>query len=65
VASFPVKDGKATPGKVAIYSTCYVNHNEPGIGHDLLKILAHNEVPAVIFCRGWEQPPRGKSIRSR
>jgi Fe-S oxidoreductase len=48
VASFPVKDGKATPGKVAIYSTCYVNHNEPGIGHDLLKILAHNEVPAVI-----------------
>jgi Fe-S oxidoreductase len=48
VASFPVKDGKATPGRVAIFSTCYVNYNEPGIGHDLLKILAHNEVPAVI-----------------
>ncbi len=48
IASFPVTDGKATPGKVAIFATCYVNYNEPGIGHDLLKILAHNEVPAII-----------------
>ncbi|MFM8245453.1 MAG: Fe-S oxidoreductase, partial [Burkholderiaceae bacterium] len=36
-----VKDGANTPGKVAIYSTCYVNYNEPGIGHDLLAILEH------------------------
>lgn len=41
----PVKDGAKTPGKVAIFSTCYVNYNEPGIGHDLLKVLDHNEVP--------------------
>ena len=34
-----------TPGKVAVFATCYVNYNEPGIGHDLLKILAHNEIP--------------------
>ncbi|MGE0559158.1 MAG: heterodisulfide reductase-related iron-sulfur binding cluster [Burkholderiales bacterium] len=47
-ASFAVKDGKTTPGKAAIFSTCYVNYNEPGIGHDLLKILAHNEIPSVI-----------------
>ncbi len=46
--SFAVRDGKSTPGKVAIYATCYVNYNEPGIGHDLLKILAHNEVPAKL-----------------
>jgi len=46
--SFAVRDGKETPGKVAIYSTCYVNYNEPGIGHDLVKILAHNEIPAKI-----------------
>ncbi len=45
---FPVRDGKNTPGKVAIFSTCYVNYNEPGIGHDLLKILEHNEIPASI-----------------
>ena len=43
-----MKDGKNTPGKVAIFSTCYVNYNEPGIGHDLLAILEHNEVPYVV-----------------
>ncbi|MGQ0523765.1 MAG: heterodisulfide reductase-related iron-sulfur binding cluster [Betaproteobacteria bacterium] len=47
-ASFPVKDGPNTPGKVALFSTCYVNYNEPGIGHDLLKVLAHNEVPVTL-----------------
>ncbi|MEQ1488146.1 MAG: heterodisulfide reductase-related iron-sulfur binding cluster [Methylotenera sp.] len=45
---FVVKDGAKTPGKVAIYSTCYVNYNEPGIGHDLLKVLAHNEIPYIL-----------------
>ena len=45
---FTVKDGKNTPGKVAIFSTCYVNYNEPGIGHDLLAILEHNDIPHVI-----------------
>jgi len=47
-SAFPVKDGKLTPGKVAIFSTCYVNYNEPGMGHDLLAILAHNEIPYVV-----------------
>ncbi len=41
-------NGERTPGKVAIFATCYVNYNEPGIGHDLLKILAHNDIPYVI-----------------
>ena len=43
-----VRDGERTPGKVAIYATCYVNFNEPGIGHDLLAVLAHNEIPYVL-----------------
>ena len=42
------KDGKTTPGKVAIFATCYVNYNEPGMGHDLLALLEHNEVPYVL-----------------
>jgi len=46
--TFPVKNGARTPGKVAIYATCYINYNEPGIGHDLLKILEHNEIPACL-----------------
>ena len=41
-------DGKRTKGKVAIFSTCYVNYNEPGIGHDLTKILDHNDIAYVI-----------------
>ena len=48
-ASFAVKDGKSTPGKAAIFTTCYVNFNEPGIGHDLLRVLEHNEIPATIL----------------
>ncbi len=47
-ATLPVKDGAKTPGKVAIFATCYVNYNEPGIGHDLVALLAHNEIPHVL-----------------
>jgi len=43
--SWPVRDGESAPGKVAIFSTCYVNYNEPGIGHDLVRLLTHAEVP--------------------
>jgi glycerol-3-phosphate dehydrogenase subunit C len=44
-----VKDGQRTPGKVAIYATCYVNYNEPGIGHDLVKVLEHNAIPYTLL----------------
>ncbi len=44
----PVRNGERTPGKVAVFSTCYINYNEPGIGHDLLRLLDHNEIPYVI-----------------
>ena len=43
-----VTNGERTPGKVAVFATCYVNYNEPGIGHDLLKLLEHNDIPYVI-----------------
>ncbi len=43
-----VRDGERTPGKVAIFATCYVNYNEPGIGHDLVKLLEHNAIPYTI-----------------
>ena len=43
-----VVDGEKTPGKVAIFSTCYINYNEPGIGLDLLKILDHNGIPYTL-----------------
>jgi glycerol-3-phosphate dehydrogenase subunit C len=43
-----VTHGERTPGKVAVFATCFVNYNEPGIGHDLLKVLEHNEIPYAI-----------------
>jgi glycerol-3-phosphate dehydrogenase subunit C len=46
--SWPVNDGKNTPGKVAIFATCYGNYNEPVLGHDLVALLEHNEIPCVL-----------------
>ncbi|MET0683426.1 MAG: heterodisulfide reductase-related iron-sulfur binding cluster [Casimicrobiaceae bacterium] len=43
--AWPVRAGARTPGKVAVFATCYVNYNEPGIGHDLVRVLEHNEIP--------------------
>jgi Fe-S oxidoreductase len=58
-----VKNGPQSPGRVAVFSTCYVNYNEPGIGHDLLKILAHNEIPYVLVqgeaCCGMPKLEQG------
>jgi Fe-S oxidoreductase len=45
--AWPVRNGQRTPGKVALFSTCYVNYNEPGIALDLIRILEHNEIPYV------------------
>ncbi len=47
-AAREAKDGERTPGKVALFSTCFINYNEPGIGHDLVAILDHNEIPWVL-----------------
>ena len=46
--AWPVRDGERTRGKVALFATCYVNYNEPGIGHDLVKVLEHNQVPYKV-----------------
>ena len=47
-ADIPVRNGERTPGKVAIFSTCYINYNEPGIGQDLIKVLEHNGIPWTL-----------------
>jgi Fe-S oxidoreductase len=49
--AWPVRDGERTPGKVALFSTCYVNYNEPGIAQDLALILDHNRIPFVLAER--------------
>jgi Fe-S oxidoreductase len=47
-ASHPGTEGKTSPGKVAIFATCFVNYNDPGIGRDLLAVLDHNAIPYVF-----------------
>ena len=58
-----VRDGERTPGKVAIFGTCYINYNEPGIGTDLIKVLEHNEISWVIaekeVCCGMPKLEQG------
>ena len=58
-----VKNGERTPGKVAVYATCYVNYNEPGIGHDLLALLEHNGIPYTLVekeaCCGMPKLEQG------
>ena len=49
--AWPVRDGTRTPGKVAIFATCFVNYNDPEIGHDLLALLAHNEIPYTLVAQ--------------
>ena len=62
-APHPVRDGERSPGKVAVFSTCYVNYNEPSIGHDLLAILDHNAIPYVLVkqesCCGMPKLEQG------
>jgi Fe-S oxidoreductase len=41
----------AAPAKVALFATCYVNRNEPGIGMDLAAIFAHNGIEVALAER--------------
>ena len=62
-ADFVVVDGEQTPGKIAIFATCYINYHEPGIGIDLIKVLEHHEIPWVTaekeVCCGMPKLEQG------
>ncbi|MCW8962744.1 MAG: heterodisulfide reductase-related iron-sulfur binding cluster, partial [Gammaproteobacteria bacterium] len=38
------KPAGETTGKVALFATCYGNHNSPQLGEDLIAVLQHNDV---------------------
>ena len=40
-----------TTGKVAIFATCYGNHNEPGLVEDLVKIFEHNNIATKLITQ--------------
>jgi glycerol-3-phosphate dehydrogenase subunit C len=37
-----------TRGKVALFATCYMNRNEPGIGEDFAAVYEHNGIPVTL-----------------
>lgn len=37
-----------TTGKVALFATCYGNHNEPGVNQDLIRVFEHNGIPVTL-----------------
>ena len=41
----------STTGKVAIYTTCYGNHNEPELVEGLIKIFEHNNIATKIITQ--------------
>jgi glycerol-3-phosphate dehydrogenase subunit C len=48
----PGLEAKATPetrGKVAIFTTCYCNRNEPDIDDDLAAVFRHNGIPVSVI----------------
>jgi Fe-S oxidoreductase len=45
------KEAGSTTGKVAIFATCYGNHNEPGLVEDLVKIFEHNNIATKLITQ--------------
>jgi glycerol-3-phosphate dehydrogenase subunit C len=41
------KTGSTTKGKVAIFSTCYGNVNDPAINDDMVAVFEHNGIPVT------------------
>ncbi len=41
----------STSGKVAIFATCYGNHNEPSLIEDLVKIFEHNNIATKLITK--------------
>ena len=37
-----------TRGKVAIFTTCYGNYNDPQVGEDMVAVFEHNGIPVTI-----------------
>ena len=52
------REGPGFGEKVILYTTCFVNYHNKGIGEAALKVLAHNGVESEIFYPGCCGMPR-------
>ncbi len=51
VENVPAESAGRTQGKVALFSTCYGNFNEPRLGEDLVAVFEHNDIPITIAVK--------------
>jgi Fe-S oxidoreductase len=42
---------EATTGKVALFTTCYGNRNEPDLDEDLVAVFEHNDIPVTLIAQ--------------
>jgi Fe-S oxidoreductase len=40
-----------TTGKLALFTTCYGNRNEPGLDEDLVAVFEHNDIPVTLIAQ--------------
>ena len=40
-----------TTGKVALFTTCYGNRNEPDLDEDLVAVFEHNDIPVTLIAQ--------------
>src|SRR5207248_6725826 len=43
-----------TTGKVALFTTCYANRNEPELDEDLVAVFEHNGIVVTLIARSEE-----------
>jgi Fe-S oxidoreductase len=48
-SSAAVRSGRASSGKVAVFTTCYGNRNEPELVEDLVAVLEHNGIEVTLL----------------
>ena len=48
-ASGAARNRNAASGKVAVFTTCYGNRNEPELAEDLVAVLEHNGIEVVLL----------------
>src|SRR6185437_12071768 len=46
-----VTPAEGTTGKVALFTTCYGNRNEPELDEDLVAVFEHNGIPVTLIAQ--------------
>ena len=46
-----VRPTEQTTGKVALFTTCYGNRNEPDLDEDLVAVFEHNDIPVTLIAQ--------------